>query len=111
MALAEKGTNAHVDTMRAGAITKSEDSKEEDDAYSAFRDRKSLPEPRPIFMFGQGVTTSPGNRSLPEPKQLSLHMHATRESKSTFEERFPLSIGVNRFQENDVKCPTSRQPT
>ena len=79
MSLAEKGSNAHVDTMRAGAITKSEDSKEEDDAYSAFRDRKSLPEPRPIFMFGQGVTTNPGNRSLPEPKQLSLHMHATRE--------------------------------
>ena len=61
MALAEKGSNAHVDTIRAGAITKSEDSKEEDDAYSAFRDRKSLPEPRPIFMFGQGVTTNPGS--------------------------------------------------
>ena len=55
MALAEKGNNLNIDMTHANAAEKSEDSKDEEDLYSAFRDLQ----PRPVFCWGLAVTKDP----------------------------------------------------
>ena len=55
MELAEKGTNLNIDLTSENTVAKTEDSKDEEDMYSAFRDL----DPRPAFLWGQAVTKDP----------------------------------------------------
>ena len=55
MALAEKGTNLNIDMTTQSVAPKTEDSKDEEDMYSTFREL----DPRPAFLWGQAVTKDP----------------------------------------------------
>ena len=55
MALAEKGTNLNIDMTTQSVAPKTENSKDEEDMYSTFREL----DPRPAFLWGQAVTKDP----------------------------------------------------
>ena len=55
MDLAEKGTNLNIDMTSETIAAKNEDTKDEEDMYSTFRDL----DPRPVFLWGQAVTKDP----------------------------------------------------